>query len=93
MLKPAAEIRIGDVVRTTETDFRMVECFDMAHNACTLTSNCKLRQVFSVVLDSFLAELDKVTLADIAGGKTPGRPQVATLARGTARSPLIARSS
>ncbi|MBT9528103.1 MAG: Rrf2 family transcriptional regulator, partial [Rhizobacter sp.] len=29
-------IRIGDVVRASETDFRLVECFDPGTNACTL---------------------------------------------------------
>ncbi|MBP9060436.1 MAG: Rrf2 family transcriptional regulator [Rhodoferax sp.] len=65
LLKPADQIRVGDVVRQTETDFRMVECFDANHNACTLTGNCQLKQVFRNALQSYLAELDKVTLADI----------------------------
>lgn len=63
--KAAADINIGDVVRKSETDFRMVECFDMDHNACTLTAHCKLKQIFKTALQSYLAELDKVTLADI----------------------------
>ena len=65
LLKPAADIRVGDVVRQTETDFRMVECFDASHNACTLTAHCQLKQVFKTALQCYLAELDKVTLADI----------------------------
>jgi Rrf2 family nitric oxide-sensitive transcriptional repressor len=65
LLKPAATIRIGDVVRQSETDFRLVECFDPSHNACTLTAHCQLKQVFKAALQSYLAELDKVTLADI----------------------------
>lgn len=65
LLKPAADIRIGDVVRQSETDFRMVECFDAEHNSCTLTANCQLKQVFARATQSYLAELDKVTLADI----------------------------
>ena len=65
LLKSAADIRIGDVVRQSETDFRMVECFDAQHNACTLTAQCQLKQVIKTALNSYLAELDKVTLADI----------------------------
>ena len=65
LLKPAVDIRIGDVVRQTETDFRMVECFDAQHNSCTLTANCQLKQVFKRATQSYLNELDKVTLADI----------------------------
>ena len=63
--KPAEEIRIGDVVRQSETDFRLVECFDQAHDTCTLTPNCQLKGVFGKALQSYLAELDKVTLADV----------------------------
>jgi Rrf2 family nitric oxide-sensitive transcriptional repressor len=65
LLKPAAQINIGEVVRSTETDFRMVECFDPISNACTLTAHCQLKRVISSALKSYLAELDKVTLADI----------------------------
>jgi Rrf2 family nitric oxide-sensitive transcriptional repressor len=65
LLKKPAEINIGAVVRQTETDFRLVECFDSNHNTCTLTSRCQLKQVFSQALQSFMAELDKVTLADV----------------------------
>ena len=65
LLKPADEIRIGDVVRQTETDFRLVECFDRTNDTCTLTPNCQLKGVFGKALESYLAELDKVTLADV----------------------------
>lgn len=65
LLKPAAQIRIGDVVRHTETDFRMVECFDADHNSCTLTAHCQLKNVIGKATGAYLAELDKVTLADI----------------------------
>jgi Rrf2 family nitric oxide-sensitive transcriptional repressor len=80
LLKPAADIRIGDVVRQTETDFRMVECFDAQHNSCTLTANCRLKHVFTRATQSYLNELDKVTLADITppwSAEAPvGTPQV-----------------
>jgi Rrf2 family nitric oxide-sensitive transcriptional repressor len=65
LLKPASEIRIGDVVRQSETDFRLVECFDADHNTCTLTGYCMLKQVIKKAEQSFLAELDRVTLADV----------------------------
>ena len=65
LLKKPADIGIGDVVRASETDFRMVECFDASYNRCTLTPHCQLKQVIHNALRSYLAELDKVTLADI----------------------------
>ncbi len=77
LLKPAADIGIGDVVRQSETDFRMVECFDASRNACTLTAHCQLKQVIWTALQSYLAELDKVTLADI----TSLRPGSASVSR------------
>jgi Rrf2 family nitric oxide-sensitive transcriptional repressor len=74
--KPASDIVIGDVVRQTETDFRLVECFDAEHNSCNLTGRCQLKQVIESAKRSFLAELDKVTLADITrsrpAAKAPG---------------------
>ena len=72
LLKAAADIRIGDVVRQSETDFRMVECFDASHNACTLTVHCQLKRVIKTALDSYMAELDKVTLADITQASSAG---------------------
>jgi Rrf2 family nitric oxide-sensitive transcriptional repressor len=91
LLKSASEIRIGDVVRQTETDFRMVECFDASHNACTLTANCQLKQVFSTALKSYLAELDKVTLADITSQR-PDNEGVTRVPVSTIQRPLSAKA-
>lgn len=73
LLKAAADIRIGDVVRQSETDFRLVECFDASHNTCTLTAYCQLTQVFRAALQSYFAELDKVTLADLTRTTSSGK--------------------
>lgn len=66
LLKDPAQVRIGDVVRGTETDFRLVECFDAAYDECTLTPRCRLKAAFGQALGAFFRELDGVTLADIA---------------------------
>lgn len=81
LLRPAATIRIGDVVRAAETDFRLVECFDPGLDRCTLTSNCRLKSVFGSALRAFFAELDATTLADLVAPAAPGRARrvVATL--------------
>ena len=65
LLKAAQDIRIGDVVRASETDFRMVECFDASTNTCTLTPHCQLKGVIQSAQKSFMAELDRATLADV----------------------------
>ena len=65
LCKPAAEINIGAVVRQTETDFAMVECFDASTNQCALSPQCLLKGVLQQATNSFLAVLDGVTLADL----------------------------
>jgi Rrf2 family nitric oxide-sensitive transcriptional repressor len=71
--RDAASIRIGDVVRACETDFRLVECFDGSTNACTLSPQCRLKALFDDALRAWFAALDGATLADIAQ-PAPTRP-------------------
>ncbi len=75
--RPAAEIRVGDVVRLAESDLRIVECFDTRIVRCSLMPTCRLRGVFAQALQAYLDVLDDTTLADIAG---PVRVIVAPLA-------------
>lgn len=63
--KDPARIRIGDVVRAAESDFRLVECFDPTTNACTLSPSCRLKRVFDAALGAYFKELDGRTLADL----------------------------
>ena len=71
LLQAPSLIRVGDVLRHAETDFRLVECFDPPTDTCTLTPGCRLKSVLRQALQAYFAELDAVTLADIAG---PGAP-------------------
>lgn len=63
--KPAEEIGLGNVIRTTEPDFALVECFATG-NQCVITKCCKLQGVLDDALQAFLATLDQHTLASIA---------------------------
>jgi len=74
LLKPASDIVLGDVVRKTETDFTMVECFDRALNSCLLTRHCRLKVVLNQALQSYLKVLDAVTLADLVPSARSGFP-------------------
>lgn len=67
LLKDPASIRVGDVVRSSETDFRLVECFDASTNECSLTPRCRLKHVFDAALKAYFKELDGASLADITG--------------------------
>lgn len=63
--QPAAEIRVGAVLRATEDSFALVECFDAEHNRCVITGACRLRGALREALEAFLEVLDGYTLADL----------------------------
>lgn len=63
--RPAQDINVGAVVRATETDFNLVECFDPATNHCRLSPQCGLQAVLAQAMDCFFQVLDQVTLADL----------------------------
>ncbi len=68
--QPAERINLGAVVRQTETDFAMVECFDAQSNQCGLIQHCRLKSVLHQATDSYLAVLDSVSLADLLPSAT-----------------------
>ncbi len=73
LVKEPVDIRIGDVVRASESDFRLVECFDESTSACTLSSSCRLKHLFGTALQAYFDTLDGATLADLAtASPTPG---------------------
>jgi hypothetical protein len=45
------------VVRKTEPNFRIVECFDLKENTCRILPVCSLRGVLVTALESFFAAL------------------------------------
>lgn len=58
--RPAAEIRIGDLVRHTEGEGGLAEC-----GACIAAPACGLAGALGEALGAFMAVLDGYTLADI----------------------------
>lgn len=77
LIQDPERIRIGDIVRACETDFRLVECFDATTDACTLTPGCRLKHLFGAALHAWWQVLDGATLADIAvplRGRGAGTP-------------------
>ena len=64
------EIRLGDVVRRTELNLDVVECFDASTNTCPIIHSCGLKRLLMEALDAFVGSLNAYTLADIL---KPGR--------------------
>ncbi|MBV9531667.1 MAG: Rrf2 family transcriptional regulator [Bradyrhizobium sp.] len=64
LAKPPAAINLGALVRATEPDFALVECFATG-NQCTITNRCRLPNVLNEALSAFVSTLDRYTLADI----------------------------
>lgn len=58
------EINVGELVRRTETNMELVECFG-ADNQCCLAPVCVLRGALDAALKAFLDVLDGYTLADL----------------------------
>ena len=58
------EINVGWVIRRTEPDLHLVECFDRATDTCPITPACMLKKVLHEARRNFLETLDRYTLAD-----------------------------
>ncbi|MER1989841.1 RrF2 family transcriptional regulator [Solibacillus isronensis] len=63
------QINIGDVVRKTEDDFHLVECFNPEGNLCKISPECRLKFALQQALKAYLAVLDTYTLADVLVSK------------------------
>lgn len=64
LARDPGQIRLGDVLRATEPDFALVECFSDC-NTCIITPRCRLRGALGEALAAFHATLDRYTLADL----------------------------
>lgn len=62
--RPPEAINLGDVVRATEPDFALVECFATG-SQCVITKRCQLPDVLNEALNAFVGTLARHTLADL----------------------------
>lgn len=78
---PPEAINLGAVVRATEPDFALVECF-ASGSQCVITRRCQLPEVLNEALNAFVRTFDSYTLADIVLTKrdfvTPHTPSKQT---------------
>jgi Rrf2 family nitric oxide-sensitive transcriptional repressor len=62
------DIRVGDVIRQTEDDLALVECFRQ-DNRCVITPVCELVGMIDEALKAFVDVLDRYTLADVVSNR------------------------
>mgnify|MGYP006211432119 CR=1 FL=1 len=60
-----AMLTIGELVRRTEPDFLLAECFAHGDSACPIHSVCSLISPLKHARDAFLTTLHQYTLADL----------------------------
>jgi len=69
LAKQPSDINIGEIIRQTEEDFNIVECFEHG-NTCVITPVCSLKHIFNKALEQFLHVLDQYSLEDIVKNNT-----------------------
>ncbi|BAZ93292.1 DNA-binding protein [Thiohalobacter sp. COW1] len=80
-LKQAPEaISIGAVLRRTEADSVLVECFRPQGSECRIETACMLRGIFHQAEEAFYGVLDDITLAQVV----ENRARLQALLPGTA---------
>jgi Rrf2 family transcriptional regulator, nitric oxide-sensitive transcriptional repressor len=65
LAKLPSDINIGEIIRKTEENFYIVECFEKHNNKCVMTPVCSLKHIFHDAIEQFLKVLDQYTLDDI----------------------------
>lgn len=65
-LAPGVERKsIGDIIRKTEPDLNLLECFDKRTDHCAVTNVCRLKGVLFGAASAFMAELDRHALSEV----------------------------
>ncbi|MCC7418234.1 MAG: Rrf2 family transcriptional regulator [Acidobacteria bacterium] len=83
LARAPSDINVGALVRRTESNWTLVECFDAQTNTCPIEPVCGLKAVLRHAQHAFVDVLDSHTLADFM----PRAPEVKRLLRVTAARP------
>jgi Rrf2 family nitric oxide-sensitive transcriptional repressor len=65
LAKPVGAIVLAEVVRYTEPDMAIVQCFKPLDAPCAIRPCCVLRRALEKARDAFMAVLEEYTLADL----------------------------
>ena len=69
LARDPADVYVGEVVRTIETDMTIAKCLSNENANCNVTDICLLKGVFSGALVQFMDYLDSKSIADITRNK------------------------
>ena len=69
LARPPSEIRVGDVIRLTETDETVIDCISKRNEPCTIFPICRLKGVLAEATQAFFAVLDRYSLEDLVKRK------------------------
>lgn len=67
LARPPDQINVGDLVRDTEDNMDIAECFSVEHQNCPMLPACTLKSILMEARKSFLVTLDFYRLSDILG--------------------------
>ena len=76
LARPASDIPIGEVVRLTEPNFDIAECFNKETNRCVITRMCALKNILGQARAQFIQELDRYSIADTLNKKNTLSKQI-----------------
>jgi len=65
LARPANAITVADVVKVTEENFAMAECFENGAIECPLVNACGLNVTLRKALNAFFSVLSATTIADL----------------------------
>jgi len=65
LAQPPEQIPIGAVVRATEENLALVECFESGPSDCRIVEACVLKRALGEALEAFLGVLDRYTLEQL----------------------------
>ena len=65
LMRDPAEIRLGQIVRTSEGPSAIVECLSDQPEACKIVPACRLAPILVRAFDALYATLDEYSLADL----------------------------
>ena len=78
LAKPPQEINLGAVLRSTEPNLDLLECFDENTNTCPIAEACNLHRVLFEARAAFFKVIDSYSLGQLLENK-PALHQLLTL--------------